>query len=577
MTARTAITIAAIAMMGLSACAPTAAPPPQVPPPPPPPPLSQTDSLAQGAAVAERAAPVMAMPAPPPSAAAPRMERRAQAIAGLPAPPLQPDPVNRERYKDFKTNPTVAVAEQPVSTFSIDVDTVSYANARRFLGEGRLPPQDAIRTEELINYFDYGYAPPRDRSRPFSTFVSIAPAPWAQGRELIQIGLKGYDIPRGERPAANLVFLVDVSGSMSPENKLPLAKRALNILVDELGPRDRVSLVVYAGAAGVVLEPTAGDQKARIRAAIDNLGAGGSTAGGEGLRRAYQLAESSFDPKAVNRVILMTDFDFNVGTVDDDSLESFVANKRKSGVYLSVYGFGRDNYNDQLMQTLAQNGNGVAAYIDTLSEARKVFADEMQGALFPIANDVKIQVEFNPAVVSEYRLIGYETRALDRADFNNDAKDAGEIGAGHSVTAIYEITRTGSAAGRIDPLRYGATPAPAGNANEYGFLRIRYKPPGEDVSRLIERPITAADRASSFSGAPEPQRWATAVAAYGALLRNDATLPASFGWGEVEKIAQDARGADRFGYRAEFMNLLRLARSAQPLTAPDGPGRPEGR
>jgi Ca-activated chloride channel family protein len=505
------------------------------------------------------------------------MESRAQMATGMPPPPMQPAVVNRERYKDFKTNPTLSVAEDPVSTFSIDVDTVSYANARRFLGEGRLPPQDAIRTEELINYFDYGYAPPKDRSRPFSTFVSVAPAPWAQGRELVQIGLKGYDIPRGERPAANLVFLVDVSGSMSPENKLPLAKRALNILVDELGPKDRVSMVVYAGAAGVVLEPTGGDQKARIREAIDNLGAGGSTAGGEGLRRAYQLAESNFDPKAVNRVILMTDFDFNVGTVDDDSLESFVAKKRKSGVYLSVYGFGRDNYNDQLMQTLAQNGNGVAAYIDTLNEARKVFSDEMQGALFPIANDVKIQVEFNPALVSEYRLIGYETRALDRADFNNDAKDAGEIGAGHSVTAIYEITRTGSGAGSIDPLRYGQRPAANPNASEYGFLRIRYKPPGEDVSRLIERPITMADRKASFAAAPEQQRWATAVAAYGALLRNDATLPASFSWGDVEQIAQSARGEDRFGYRAEFMSLLRQARSAQPLTGPNGSLRPEGR
>lgn len=564
---RPARNIAVAGALALTACAPKG-------PPPEPDVVVVTGARNDAGPRSEAAAAPLVAPAPPAAA----MSRQA---AGMPAPPPRPiaapAPVDRERYKDFKTNPTLAVADEPVSTFSIDVDTVSYANARRFLGEGRLPPQDAIRTEELINYFDYGYRPPQDRSRPFSTFVSVAPAPWAQGRELIQIGLKGYDMPRGERPAANLVFLVDVSGSMSPDNKLPLAKRALNILVDELGARDKVSMVVYAGAAGVVLEPTAGDQKARIREAIDTLGAGGSTAGGEGLRRAYQLAEANFDPKAVNRVILMTDFDFNVGTVDDGSLESFVARKRKTGVYLSVYGFGRDNYNDQLMQTLAQNGNGVAAYIDTLNEARKVFADEMQGALFPIANDVKIQVEFNPALVSEYRLIGYETRALDRADFNNDAKDAGEIGAGHSVTAIYEITRTGSGAGVIDPLRYGQRPAAGANASEYGFLRIRYKPPGEDVSRLIERPITLADRVASFEAAPEPQRWATAVAAYGALLRNDATLPSAFGWEAVETIAQGARGADRFGYRAEFMNLIRLARSAQPLTAPEGPARPEGR
>jgi Ca-activated chloride channel family protein len=444
------------------------------------------------------------------------------------------------------------------------VDTAAYANVRRFLNDGRRPPTDAVRVEELINYFDYGYAAPTDRTRPFATFVAVTPSPWSADRQIVHIGLQGYNIPRAQQPPLNLVFLVDTSGSMWSEDRLPLARKALNILVDQLRPADRVAMVAYAGSAGAVLAPTDGRQKLKMRCALGALRAGGSTAGGEGLALAYALAEQNFDPRAVNRVILLTDGDFNVGVADPAKLKDVVAEKRRSGVYLSVYGFGRGNYNDAMMQTLAQNGNGTAAYIDTLSEARKLLRDDLAGSMFPIADDVKIQVEFNPAAVSEYRLIGYETRLLNREDFNNDRVDAGEVGSGASVTALYEITPAG-AAPSSDPLRYGRPERrpPSSPAAEIAYLKLRYKLPGESASRLMERPITRADAVGSIGAAPEASRWALAVAGFGQMLRGDPWLAQGFGWGQVLELAQGARGQDPYGLRAEFVQLVRAAENTR--------------
>lgn len=491
------------------------------------------------------------------------------------APQPAPGTVDRDNYENVETNPVRIVAEEPVSTFSVDVDTASYANVRRFLNQGRLPPRDAVRTEELINYFSYDYPLPENRSQPFSTNVTVTPSPWAEGRQLVHIGLQGYNIVPRERPPLNLVFLLDVSGSMNAPNKLPLLQQSFRMMVDQLNARDRVSIVVYAGAAGTVLEPTPGNEHARILAALDSLRASGSTAGAEGLRQAYALAEQNFNRNAVNRVIIGTDGDFNVGINNPQELQDFISRKRETGIYLSVFGFGGGNYNDALMQRLAQNGNGVAVYIDTLNEARRVLRDEFASNLFTIANDVKIQVEFNPARVAEYRLIGYETRMLRREDFNNDAVDAGDIGSGHSVTAIYEITPVGGPT-FSEPLRYQQQrAAPASTANELAFLRIRYKLPGEDDSRLIERPITNADAVSTLARAPESTRWAAAVAAYGQLLRGDPYMAREFGWDEVINLAQGARGSDEFGWRAEFIQLVRAAAAAPPI-APLAPLQGQG-
>jgi len=475
-------------------------------------------------------------------------------------------PEERERYEHAIPNPIHTVVADPISTFSIDVDTASYSNVRRFLNEGRLPPQDAVRVEELINYFDYDYTLPQSREQPFSSTISVIASPWAEGRQLVHIGLQGYDIERAERPPLNLVLLIDVSGSMDAPNKLPLALAGFRMLAEELNAQDRLSIVVYAGAAGAVLEPTRGDDTRRIQRALDQLHAGGSTAGGEGLALAYAMAERNFSAEAVNRVILATDGDFNVGMTDTEQLQDFIERKRESGVYLSVLGFGQGNYNDVLMQRLAQNGNGVAAYIDTPAEARRVLSEQAAGALFPIANDVKIQVEFNPARVAEYRLIGYETRMLRREDFSNDQVDAGEIGAGHSVTAIYEITPVGGPAFN-EPLRYQDTPpaASASPSGELAFLRIRYKLPGQNNSRLIERPITDADLVTDIAAAPEAARWATAVAGYGQLLRGDPYLRDGYAWNDVINLAQSARGRDEHGWRREFLRLARAASEAPAL------------
>jgi Ca-activated chloride channel family protein len=463
----------------------------------------------------------------------------------------------RDKFTDITPNPVKIAATDPVSTFSIDADSASYSFVRGSLAQNVLPQKDAVRVEEMINYFPYDYAGPSDRNAPFKATVTLMPTPWNAKTELMHIGIKGFSLNGAERPHTNLVFLLDTSGSMEEPNKLPLLKASMKMLVETLQPSDTVAIVTYAGSAGTVLAPTAVSDKAKILASLDNLEAGGSTAGAEGIRQAYSLAESGFDKTGINRVILATDGDFNVGITDPEELKSFVERKRETGVYLSVLGFGRGNYNDDLMQTLAQNGNGNASYIDTLNEARKVLVDEASNTLFPIAKDVKIQVEFNPATVSEYRLIGYETRLLNREDFNNDKVDAGEIGSGHTVTAIYEITPKGTE-GLVDPLRY----APAGEqtgGNELAFVKIRYKLPNEETSRLITEPVTEANAVPSTEA-----RFSAAVAAFGQLLRGGQYTKA-FTYDDVIALAQANKGPDEFGYRSEFINLVRMAKTAQAL------------
>ena len=507
-------------------------------------------------------------PPPPPPASADYITVTGARLAGAPAPMVsprhwpQPEPEDRERYDDTEANPVVSTAEEPVSTFSIDVDTASYAVVRDYLIDSReLPPSDAVRIEEMINYFDYDYALPPGPDEPFATHVTVTPNPWNANTQLMHVGIQGFEIVPDERPRANLVFLIDVSGSMNSPDKLPLAVQALHMLVDELEPEDTVSLVVYAGAAGAVLEPTEARHARRIHEALDRLHAGGSTAGGAGLDLAYSLARENFDEDAVNRVMLLTDGDFNVGVTRDESLEDYVARQRDSGIYLSVMGFGRGNYNDRMMQLIAQAGNGTAGYIDSRQEARRMLVEESFSALFPIANDVKIQVEFNPARVAEYRLIGYETRLLDRADFNNDAVDAGEVGSGHAVTAIYEMAAPGSEGVLMDPLRYGGASRPAADlSGEYGLLRLRYKQPGEDESILMERTVTDADAVRTFDEADTEVRFSVAVAGFAQLLRGDPYLQDGYSWEAVAEDAASALGEDEFGYRAEFLELVERAR-----------------
>jgi len=496
----------------------------------------------------------------------------------LPAPPPPPAPgmypqwsppyhdVGRDKFTTIVQNAFKVVREEPVSTFSIDVDTASYAWVRASLNQNVLPQPDSVRTEEMVNYFPYDYAAPTGAQQPFTTSVATMPSPWSAGRKLVRIGIKGYSIHRATRPRANLVFLIDTSGSMQEPNKLPLVQRSLDMLLDELDPRDTVAIVTYAGYAGTALEPTPASQKARIRAVIDGLGAGGSTAGAEGIRQAYALAEANLDPNGVNRVILATDGDFNVGITNQDELKGYIERERSKGVFLSVLGFGMGNYNDALMQALAQNGNGAAAYIDTLSEARKTLVEEASSTLFPIAKDVKIQVEFNPATVSEYRLIGYETRMLNRDDFDNDKVDAGDVGSGQTVTALYEVVPAGGPR-TIADLRY-ARPIAAGPARngELGFVRIRYKLPKSDVSRLISTPIDRRSEFASFAAAPQDARFAVGVAAFAELLRGG-KYNGSLNYDDVLRIVSAARGRDEFGYRAEFVQLVRTAKSARNLAA----------
>ncbi|PJB70290.1 MAG: VWA domain-containing protein [Alphaproteobacteria bacterium CG_4_9_14_3_um_filter_47_13] len=485
----------------------------------------------------------------------------------------------RDKFGDFEENIIKTVSTEPVSTFSIDVDTASYSFVRRQINEGVLPPKDAVRIEEMINYFDYDYEPPETKVRPFKPTVTIVPSPWKDGNKLLHIGIKGYDIAPDEKPRSNLVFLLDVSGSMNAQDKLPLLKNSMKLLLETLSPDDTVAIVVYAGAAGTVLEPTKASDKNKILQALDQLSAGGSTAGAEGIRQAYQLAGNNFDKEAVNRVILATDGDFNVGISNPEELKDFVERKRKSGVFLSVLGFGQGNYNDHLMQELAQNGNGVAVYIDSLSEARKVLVEEASATLFPIAKDVKIQIDFNPEMVAEYRLVGYETRHLNREDFNNDAVDAGDIGAGHTVTAIYEITPVGGKRA-VEDSRYAVktedTKVHTDFSNEYAFLKIRYKLPDEETSNLITTPVTTENERDNLltntcsttedcvSSANDDVRFSVAVASFGQLLKGS-KYSGKLDYDGVIDMAQQARSADEFGYRAEFINLVRLAKSAAAL------------
>lgn len=496
---------------------------------------------------------------------------------GLPAPePQQVLPADGagDQFTAFTESPVKIVAQEPVSTFSIDVDTASYSYVRQALTDGWLPNPDAVRIEEMINYFDYGYAGPETADVPFAASLEVYPTPWNPRTQLVQIGIKGYVPPAGEDKPSNLVFLLDTSGSMDAPDKLPLLKRAFGVLVNQLGANDTVSIVAYAGSAGVVLPPTAASDKPAILAALDRLSAGGSTAGAEGIELAYRLAERNRVADGINRVILATDGDFNVGIEDPEALKTYIKSKRDSGIFLSVLGFGQGNYGDDTAQALAQNGNGNASYIDSFREAQKVLGEEIGGTLQTIAKDVKIQVEFNPALVAEYRLVGYETRALNREDFNNDKVDAGEIGAGHTVTAIYEITPVGSGAELNDPLRYGTdTPTTAVlPADEIGFLRIRYKAPDRDQSQMIETPI-AAGGAATLAEASEDARWASAVAAFAQKLKGSTYGEISYE--AIREQAQAARGADENGYRAEFLQLVRLAQSLTPgegfvCTAPEG-------
>ncbi|MDE0983722.1 MAG: VWA domain-containing protein [Yoonia sp.] len=460
---------------------------------------------------------------------------------------------NTESFANAAANPVKVTADEPVSTFSIDVDTASYSLVRSHLNAGSLPPADAVRVEELINYFPYDYAGPTTGEGPFRPTVSVMPTPWNADTQLVHIAIQGEKPAVDDRPPLNLVFLIDTSGSMAQPDKLPLLKQSFRLMLDNLRAQDQVAIVEYAGSAGEVLVPTAASDRTTILQAINSLGAGGSTNGQGGLAQAYGVAEAMAADGDVSRVILATDGDFNVGLNDPDALKDFIADKRDSGTYLSVLGFGRGNLDDATMQALAQNGNGQAAYIDDLSEAQKVLVDQLSGALFPIANDVKIQVEFNPATVAEYRLIGYETRSLRREDFNNDAVDAGELGAGHSVTAIYEVTPVGSAAILNDPLRYGTSDTVEGST-ELGFLKLRYKAPGESQSQLIETPISASLAVTSEA------QFAAAIAGFGQLLRGSDYL-GDWAYDDAITLANAHRGDDAFGYRTQAVQLMRLAQS----------------
>jgi len=468
-----------------------------------------------------------------------------------------------DRFPDKEPNGVLSVVEHPVSTFSLDVDTASYAFVRRYLTGGRLPPRESVRIEEMVNYFPYEYPGPQNRTRPFRVTTTVLPSPWNSNNQLLHIAIRGYDIAWAERPRANIVLLIDTSGSMAPTDRLSLLQQGFRLFAAELRDEDRVAIVTYAGEAHIALEPTTGRDKHKIIEAIDSLRAAGSTAGGEGLRRAYALAERHFDKEAVNRVILATDGDFNVGITDPKELERFIAEKRKTGIYLSIFGVGLGNLNDTLMQRLAQAGNGNAAYIDSLLEARKAMSQELASTLFPIADDVKVQVEFNPNVIAEYRLIGYETRMLRREDFKDDKVDAGDIGAGHTVTAIYEVTPVGAKQRQIDPLRYqterdgGQSLAKAGS-DELAFVKLRYKRPGESTSQLIEQPVRTADALAQLDKAPAEQRFGIAVAAFAQRLRGESALD-GFSYSEIAALANGARGKDPEGYRAEFARLVRMA------------------
>jgi Ca-activated chloride channel family protein len=522
-------------------------PPPAPPPPPPPPPpsrgmISAAPMMVAGSRVAQEAAPPEAGSAP------------AETSYRYFPPIIVPTETDRERYDGEEVSPVKLVAAEPVSTFSVDVDTAAYANARRFLKDGQMPPADAVRTEEFINYFRYDYDAPRETAQPFAVAMDVAASPWNADSRLVRIGLSGYEMPPQDRPPANLVFLLDVSGSMNSRDKLPLVKTALRSLVNQLTAQDRVSIVVYAGAAGLVLEPTS--DATAIRNALDRLAAGGSTAGGAGLELAYRIAEDNRIAGGVNRVILATDGDFNVGQTDQDALVGMIERKREAGTTLTVLGFGRGNVNDAMMEQIADHGNGNYAYIDSALEARKVLGEQMGATIFTIAKDVKIQVEFNPMVVSQYRLIGYENRALREQDFDDDAMDAGDIGAGHQVTALYEVIPAGTQ-GWIAQRRYETPTDPRARelAAEAAHVKLRYKLPDGDTSTLIEHVLPAS--ALARPAAPRGDfAFVAAVAGFGQKLRGD-TLLGDFSYGDIVDLA----GRQEDFWRQEFIQLVEAARA----------------
>jgi Ca-activated chloride channel family protein len=468
-----------------------------------------------------------------------------------------PGSANTESYQTIHENPFLAPLKNPLSTFSIDVDTASYSNVRRFLNQGKLPPKDAVRIEEMLNYFRYDYAQP-EAGKPFALKTELSEAPWKKGHQLLQIGLQAPAVEMGNTPRSNLVFLLDTSGSMASPDKLPLLKQSLRLMVDQLSEKDSVSMVVYAGSAGQVLPPTPGHRKDVILKALDNLEAGGGTAGGAGIRLAYSLARQQFIQGGNNRVILATDGDFNVGASSDAEMEYLIEQERKEGVFLTVLGFGTGNYKDSKMETLANKGNGNYAYIDSLSEARKVVVQELGATLLTVAKDVKLQVEFNPAKVAKYRLIGYENRLLRAEDFDNDAKDAGELGAGHTVTALYEIEPVTAATAQEQSLTYTETEIKdtAFASDDLLTLKLRYKQPHQDTSELLTHTVEA--QAKPWSEASVNLQFAASVAGFGMLLRQsehkgDLTLS------QVKALGQAGKGPDKEGYRQAYLELLTQA------------------
>lgn len=461
-----------------------------------------------------------------------------------------------ENYTHLNENERIRVSQEPISTFSIDVDTASYANVRRFLNGGHLPPVDAVRTEEMVNYFDYAYPHPSSMEEPFNVTTELGNAPWSSNSYLLHIGIKAYEPPQQQQPPRNLVFLLDVSGSMGADNKLELVKKSLRLLVKQLDADDSVAIVVYAGASGVVLPPTAGDHSAEIIAALERLHAGGSTNGGAGIELAYRLAERHLIKDGVNRVILATDGDFNVGPSSVEDLKQLIRIKKRSGIGLTVLGMGMYNYNDAMLEEISNAGDGNAAYIDTLNEAQKILVNDIQATLHTVAKDTKIQVEFNPQHVASYRLVGYENRLLETEDFANDRVDAGDVGAGHTVTAIYEITPA-------QPHRYQREDGNPGiHSRELATVKLRYKRPSEQSSRELVHHVEAGVIDGDLKSASPTFRFSAAVAGFAQLLRGSKYVE-GYNYEEVYSLAQGSRGEDRYGYRSEFMQLVKLAQSLE--------------
>jgi Ca-activated chloride channel homolog len=520
-------------------------------------------SIAAPASVAPAAAPMA--PAPAPALQAGVVQARMMPPAAMPALlPYSAQLPSLAKYQAFTDNPWQRAAEQPISTFSADVDTGSYANVRRFINRGQLPPKDAVRVEEMVNYFSYAYARPTvDHQHPFAVSLHSSASPWNVQRQLLRIGIAGKDVAKTQLPPANLVFLVDVSGSMAPQDRLPLVKSALKLLVQQMREQDRITLVSYANGTRLVLPATAGSQREVIQTAIDSLVASGGTYGEAGIRMAYAQAMQSFIIGGINRVLLATDGDLNIGVNDRNELKALVEEQRKKSVGLTTLGVGDTNYNEALMKTLADAGDGSYHYLDSLQEAHKVLINQFTSTLHTIAQDVKIQVEFNPALVSEYRLLGYELRGLTREQFNDDKVDAGDIGAGHQVTALYEIVPRG-VQGNVDPLRYGKESAAANTAShlELAWIKLRYKTPGKPTSQLIELPVLAHAMGQGARFDSEAH-FAAAVAAWAQWLRGS-NLVGDYNPQQILAMAQLGKGEDRYGHRAEFMRLVELSSALKP-------------